>query len=272
MEYIYAYFSDVGTSKLINQDSLCIKTATYLGENIIMAMVCDGMGGNDAGEVASKVGVDAFTQWFNESFPIALKETYGKNEKVLINRCMREWKLIFQKINSVLCSYGRSKKIKTGTTLSVIIIFPMGHFLVGHVGDSRIYRIDRNINMLTEDQSLVAVEVKRGILTEEEAREDRRRNILLECLGISPTVNPLFSKGIIRGKKKGILICSDGFCHEQSSTEIKSRLSHDFLTDMAVRSTLSDMVNNLKIRGEKDNITAIYIYLKFPHRRKMRHV
>lgn len=256
MNFVAAHWSSVGVCKEVNQDSLCIKGARYRMGNIILAAVCDGMGGTDEGEVASKLVIDGFSEWFEKRLPGLLKETSFAR---ISERCIGDWKRLIINANRLLCEYGRKKGIRLGTTLSAILIFPTGRYVIGHVGDSRIYEIREGVRMLTEDQSLVADEARKGMISWNEAYKDPRRNVLLECIGINDSVSPIFLEGNVSRKGARILVCSDGFYHELSDREIREKLKRKLSQKEEIRSVLRDMIWLCERKGEKDNISAILI-------------
>ena len=104
-----------------------------------------------------------------------------------------------------------------GTTFSGIL-FIENQYVIVHVGDSRVYQIDSALNQLTTDQTFVAREVSKGNMTIEQAKVDKRRNLLLQCVGASKVVEPQVLLGTT--KKGAYMLCSDGFRHEITEEEI----------------------------------------------------
>ena len=185
MEYKIALQTDVGTKKETNQDSCCVKEAATDRGNIVLAVLCDGMGGLAKGEVASATLVKTFSEWFEQELPEILSK-----DNVMQNIQYR-WNRIIKEQNQNIAAYGRALHIQLGTTVTALIIMESGNFLIGHVGDSRAYRITNNdLTLLTEDQTLVAREVTQGKLTTVEADQYARRFVLLECVGESRIVEP----------------------------------------------------------------------------------
>ena len=283
MYFTAGAYSDAGLFKSVNQDRVCILQGEYpmhkkfLNENrrghVIMAMVCDGMGGEDRGEIASKAGIEMFRKWFTEKLPGHLKkyvETGNKSDDIL-KTLSADFELMIKRLNRDMCRYGEEKGIRLGTTLSVIVIFDDGRYVLAHTGDTRIYRVDRqnkSVSQITIDQSLVADEVRNGIITKEQALKDSRRNILTECIGISDSVSPIISRGKV-GKWESVLICSDGFYHEISESEIGEKLSGRYEDKDEIKGALKDMIRVCKSRGENDNISALLITCRGSNRRDL---
>lgn len=135
-----------------------------------------------------------------------------------------------------------------------------GKYLIGHVGDSRVYRItDTELEVLTLDQTLMAQKVRNGTMTQEEAERDPRRNMLLQCVGASKTVEPDYINGTISANEC-YMLCSDGFRHVVTADEIKDTFAPSInMTEDAMKSNIVKLVELNKERGETDNITAILV-------------
>lgn len=252
MKFINGYYTDVGIKKAINEDSLLISSAATSKGNIFMALVCDGMGGLSSGELASATVIKRFSDWFANDLKEFLKRKDFKitNLKDPINRLLRN-------LNQDILLYGQNKKINLGTTATGILVFN-NKYLIFHVGDTRIYCLNRTMIQLTEDQTWVNNEIQKNRMTIEQAKTDPRRNVLLQCIGASKTVSPVFLDGNIYNDEV-YLLCSDGFRHEVEDFEIfenlnptKQVLSSDLLT-----SKLKELVELNKVRNETDNITAV---------------
>lgn len=254
VEYRFACWTDVGIKKKTNQDSACIKEAETPRGRVLLATICDGMGGLSKGELASAELIRAFSKWFDTELPQSLTKS-GKLEEI-----RSSWDRIIQEQNRRIGEYGRKQNIQLGSTLTVMLILEDLSFLIGHVGDSRAYRItNAKLELITEDQTVVALEVSLGEKTAEEAKKDPRRNILLQCVGASEVVNPTFYTGQIK-KDECYVLCSDGFCHQISEQEIHEALkpSKNILEE-EIRQHLAGLVEIDKSRREQDNITALLL-------------
>lgn len=252
MNYLVAYNTNVGRRKKTNQDSLLIKRAIYQGRQILFMVICDGMGGLEKGEVASASVIWKFSKWFEEEFPAFLEEK-DREYKVF-----NSWNLLLQRINKKIEEYGRNHKIQLGTTATAVLFLDNEYYIV-HVGDCRFYELESTIIQLTKDQTLVAQEVEKGILTEEEAEKDVRRSILLQCIGASEFVQASYLKGKI---KEGAvyLLCCDGFRHEISKAELY-RYFHPkkMKTEEKIGKICRSLTELNMKRGEQDNISVIAV-------------
>lgn len=250
MRYLVAAYTDAGILKEINQDSFVVRRAEYAGGEILMAAVCDGMGGLSKGELASAVVIREFDRWFDEKLPSAL--TLHD-----IRVVAADWVHMLEVLNIKLGRYGGSNNCQLGTTFTGML-FIGGEYIAVHVGDTRAYRIDTSIRQLTEDQTFVAREVRNGNMTEQQAKNDSRRNILLQCVGACESVTPQVLFG--RGEEGGYMLCSDGFRHNVSEEEMYTAFSAAFNSGKeAMNTALCDVAGLVKARGERDNITALLI-------------
>ena len=146
-----------------------------------------------------------------------------------------------------------------GTTITALLIVDNDFWIIAHVGDSRGYRIKDNIDMLTEDQTVVQLEVRRGRITREEAEFDSRSNVLLQCCGCFDDVTPIFSYGNVE-KNCVYMLCSDGFRHRISPMEM-----YEFLNPVVnyneniMQQNAIKLVELNKFRKEDDNISVLLI-------------
>lgn len=248
MNYIGTAVSDIGIQKDTNQDSVCIKIAnTKNYGQIVMAVICDGMGGLEKGEVASATVITAFHQWFAQQLPRELPHYTWDG---LAN----QWEHLITGLNQKIMSYGRRCNVRLGTTVSAMLILE-GKYMIFHVGDSRIYQILDGLYQMTEDQTFVAREVKAGNMTLEQARTDPRKNMLLQCVGASPNVVPEVIFGDILPEAV-YMLCSDGLRHELTREELYESLRPDVLSDEKKMYENSQyLIDLVKQRNEVDNIS-----------------
>jgi len=252
MEYFYDFATNVGTKKEVNQDSIYVSEAQLLNGKAIIAVICDGMGGLSFGEIASGSVVATFSKWFEKDFPKLVNENR-------ITTIHDEWNNTIRRANHALVQYGNEHHTQLGTTLSAILIMPDMTYYTAHVGDSRIYKHSQNeVAQITEDQTFIAREISLGRMTYEEAQQDSRRNLLLECIGVTDSVNPIMGKGAVTVGDE-FLLCSDGFRHMISAEEIKECMDKCAKDKKHIASTLNRFIGLNMKRGETDNITAIFI-------------
>ncbi len=250
MRYTLTADTDIGTSRNTNQDSICVMHADSEYGQTVMAVVCDGMGGLAKGELASAYVVKAFHSWFLNTFPYELPLL---DMDVIADK----WVLMLKELNSRLKKYGRSICADLGTTFTGMLIAD-DRYIIVHVGDTRVYYLGEELVQLTEDHTLVAREVKRGLLNPNQAENDPRRSILLQCVGASRVVEPQVIRGAVEAGT--YLLCSDGFRHRITDKELLSVFSADCLPDKnTMHSKTQQMISAVKQRNERDNISVILI-------------
>lgn len=261
-QYIAAAQTDIGLVKNINQDSLTVKVANINGEQIVLAVLCDGMGGLSQGEVASAHVVLAFELWFNKECAKLISENFTPQE------LEKSWNNIIYRCNDEIVEYGKKLSTNVGTTLTIMFIYH-GNYYISHVGDCRVYELAPQgvCRQLTHDQTFIAREVKLGHITPQQARTDKRRNVLLQCIGVNHSVSPDFICGKL-AKDAFYLLCSDGFRHEITKDEIyqccfinlhAASCQEQLKMRKVMNQQIAYLIELNKNRNERDNISAILI-------------
>lgn len=247
MSFQIAYHTDAGIKKKTNQDGLLMKTARTPKGRVGLFIVCDGMGGLSFGEMASATVIQGLSDWFDTELPELIF-----SEEVLSSKLVECVQLLNQKI----IAYGEAASLKLGTTITALFIIDSKYYLL-QVGDSRAYRIRDGLFRLTTDQTLAAREFERGNITEEQARIDPRRNVLLQCVGATPELDVVISEGKVE-KGDVYMLCTDGFYHEITNDEIFEHLSPErFTNENEMKETLVGLVELVKARKEVDNISLL---------------
>ena len=251
MRYVATADTDIGISKDTNQDSVLIKHASTDKGEVLLAVVCDGMGGLSKGEVASATVIRAFADWFDNELPFEL-------ENVDLNVIGAKWSLMLKELNAQILEYSKSNALEgVGTTFSGIL-FVDDQYIIGHVGDTRVYHIGSALTQLTTDQTFIAREISRGTITLEQAKTDKRRNLLLQCIGASKTVEPQIIIG--NADKGAYMLCSDGFRHEITEGEMYESLNPiNLMNKDAMHNNAKYLIDQVKRREEKDNISVVLI-------------
>ena len=234
--------TDIGKAREINQDYYYISPEKEEPKLYILA---DGMGGYKGGEVASSLATDTVKRYIQDNFC----KTPREKEAIL--------KLIndaIQYANMVV--YEKSKEVKElegmGTTLEVCLIYNSKAY-IGHVGDSRIYRIRKGvIRKLTKDHSYVQQLVEDGKITREEANVHPKKNMLTKALGCTAYVEPDIR---VRNFELGdiFVICSDGLTNMVSEEKI-----FDIVT-LGPQKAVDKLIEEANQAGGYDNITVVII-------------
>ena len=234
--------SDVGKAREMNQDSFYVSEEN---DEIKLFILADGMGGYKGGEIARKLAVVSAKNFIVNNF----EKTPKEKEEIL--------KLLSDAIEYAnFIVYEKAKEspeiADMGTTLDICLIHNNKVF-IGHIGDSRVYRIRKNvIRKLTNDHSYVAQLVKEGKITKEEAYSHPRKNMLLKAVGCGSLVEPdVMYKGFM--KDDILLMCSDGLTNMLKDEEI-----YQILLDNPAKPADS-LIKKANEAGGLDNITAIIV-------------
>lgn len=258
MEFLSVVHTDKGIKKNTNQDSVLIKEAITDHGKVFFAAVCDGMGGLAKGEVASATLIRAFSDWFENRFPVFL---YEKRTGDGIDRMEMENDLnrLILDVNTKIAEYGKQFHVALGTT-AAMILFAEGKYYIMNIGDSRVYRLKgQMISQLTKDQTFVQKEIDKGRMTPEEAKIHPQRNVLLQCVGASEVIIPEFEHGTYETDEV-YMICSDGFRHLITEEEFIKLMAPDKLnTENDLQNAAVYFTELNKSRQEKDNISVILL-------------
>ncbi|MCL7748019.1 PP2C family protein-serine/threonine phosphatase [Halalkalibacter alkaliphilus] len=281
----YGLSTHKGAVKQINEDNALLKIASDSnGCEASLVIVADGMGGYQAGDVASQLVIDQLNDWWERRIRTMLKLRRP------FKSIAKEIESLLHETNHKLIGIGNKEGSKLGTTVSVLFLY-QNRYLICHIGDSRIYRFDEDLPrvcsdnnstyplesdtvplgetselvQLTEDHSWVEQQVKLGLLTKEQAASHPRRNVLLQCLGIENEVEPFIKEGSYKANDL-FLLCSDGFYTLFSNEAIVTLLTHseqkyndlqqvsDHLVDLSNREGATDNVTVLLIRPLESNV------------------
>jgi PPM family protein phosphatase len=254
MSVLTALHTDKGIVKETNQDAVLLKVANSSFGEIVFAVVCDGMGGLSKGELASATVVKAFSDWFEQGFVEILKANQLQQIEV-------EWNRMLNELNSKISDYGNQHGIKLGTTFTGMLVIGDDYMLIGQVGDSRAYEVGEQLIQLTEDQTLVQREVNMKRITPEQAKVDPRQNVLLQCLGASKVLKPVFIK-IKPSRNHSYFVCSDGLRHKLETFELYTHLKpENFMNEQQLQNKCFELVEQVKQRKERDNISIVLIKL-----------
>ncbi len=238
MKYLHLWISKIGLKRLDNEDAVGV----FEIDGGILAILCDGLGGNKAGEVASQLTIDTVRNVFsdmNDADILAkIKSAIMESNKIIINN---------SKFDSDL---------KGMATTAEVLFLKDDNAYWGHIGDSRIYQLkNKNLKQLTKDHSLVQKLVDEGYLTMKEAENHPNKNIIMRALGDSEVVEVDLSKQKINsGDNIKFFICSDGVTAVLSDDELQNILLGNNLD--VISNTLTSLIEE---RGAPDNFSYIII-------------
>lgn len=240
----YSYLTDPGKIREHNEDSV---TALKNASGEILMAVADGMGGHRGGEIASSIAISHIGKRFSGISSIGNKED-------AIN-----WiKDVVSEANVLIYKYTSENPESTGmgTTL-VLSVLTKNFLLFGNIGDSSGY-VFRNekLHKVTTDHTLVNLLVKSGELTEEEAKNHPRKNVLMKALGATTKVEMDIIE--VESDVDGIMLCSDGLTNMLDDEQIAKVLSEN----NSIEEKLNKLIVKCNNRGGTDNISVAYLDMK----------
>ncbi|MDE6884057.1 MAG: protein phosphatase 2C domain-containing protein [Lachnospiraceae bacterium] len=238
MKYMTGIYWNRGSVTPDNQDSVVLQQVLTARGRVLLAAVCDGMGGLEQGEWASGYVTRRIQEWFYE---FMLRAVQRKKPCWVIRRSME--RLVYHMQEKIL-QYSIQEKISLGTTMTVLAIVEKTYFL-WHLGDSRAYRI-YNGRKQTKVMCVTRDHVK-------------GRNMLTKCVGSFGYEKPDFITGNIRSGQ-AVLLCSDGFYHCITQQEMAEVLDPGRLREEEqITRRLREIGEACMRRGERDNLSAVYV-------------
>lgn len=234
MQYLTGVYWCRGCEAESNQDALLLQQVlTYRGR-VLLAAVCDGMGGVSQGEMAGAYVVERLQEWFYKEFLWML----GRKKRIWIIR--RSLDRLVWHMQEQMRQYGRQEEISLGTTMTVLVIWEKA-WLLWHLGDSRAYRLrGGRMEQLTTDHVHGS-----GMLT--------------KCVGSFGSFAPEHGMGV-PGTGDGFLLCSDGFRRHITEDELRDvLLPAELKGEEQIERRLREIGEACMKRGERDNLSAIYV-------------
>ena len=231
--------SDKGLKRTNNEDACFV----MLPDKVYV--VADGVGGSNAGEIASRTAVTEIANYITRN-PIQ----EATNKYAIVNyfqKCLDEAN---RKIFSLSHTYAEN----SGMATTAVIVYAIDKkAYITNVGDSRAYIYRHgNLLQLTEDHTYVNTLVKAGILSKEQAEVDERKNVITKALGAEPTVEPDFFQVEVQ-KDDIFIICTDGLYDEVEKGEMIEILNRE----QSMSDVCTEFINRANKNGGRDNITVI---------------
>jgi protein phosphatase len=245
----FASCTDPGMVRSHNEDAVAADPANGL------AVLADGMGGYNAGEVASGMATTLITTEIQQL--LAKVKPYDidpESNKIIAGQLVREQVM---KANASIYHAAQSQPqyAGMGTTL-VVCLFYDNKALVAHLGDSRLYRMrDATLKQITRDHSLLQEQIDSGLITAEQAKHAQHKNLVTKALGIDPTVEPEIREYETRPGDI-YLLCSDGLCDMVADEDISMTLEALGANLKLAAQQLVQMAND---NGGKDNVSVILV-------------
>lgn len=241
--------TDVGVVRTNNEDNFGFDVRHGI------FIVCDGMGGQAAGELASKIAVDTVLAYFRRDPRHADSPVLGRSFEGVSERATGLANAI-QLANQAIQTAASNNAAHAGMGSTIVAVRAEGNlFSIANVGDSRIYLVrDGGIQQLTRDHSLVMEQVRRGLLTMEEAENSKMQNVIVRALGSEESVEPdledhEFAPGDV------VLLCTDGM-----SRYVKDGVMVEVIgRNPALEQACEELIQVAKSAGSDDNITCLLL-------------
>ena len=235
----FAFHTDVGKVRLSNEDQACALVNAF---GTVLLIVCDGMGGQNKGDYASALAVSYITDEFQKvnRFISSLHVYYWLNQ-------------VCRNANNQIYSESIKNPLYQGmgTTLSIAMI-RKNKLFTAQVGDSRIYSFKNNeLLQISEDQTYVGYLYRTGQITKEEMATHPKRHMLMNALGVYPTLN--IDIKIRKYENETIMLCSDGLYNNATETTFSTVLANSDTPEEKVNELISIANNN----GGSDNIAVV---------------
>lgn len=232
--------TDIGIERHSNQDAFSV---SEFENSAVLAVVCDGMGGANAGNVASGKATEIIMSFFKRSYRKGLDA--GGITALLQSAILSA--------NIELYDMASKNPEFTGMGTTVVAAFVSDDFtVISHVGDSRAYLIGDEVTQLTRDHSVVQSLIESGKLTPEEARVHPRRNVITRALGIEPDIL-VDSDEYTVNNGETIMLCTDGLSNFVTTEEIKEIFMND------AENSAELLVSRANKNGGGDNITVVAV-------------
>jgi protein phosphatase len=243
MDLTVAARTDVGMIRSGNEDAFFAHATAQVG----LFIVADGMGGHAAGEVASEMAVQIVSRELS-----SVGDLHGDGVRDHVAHALREAnRAIFER------TLAESDKQGMGTTASVLILSGK-RYLIGQVGDSRVYMLrEGGLKQLTKDHSYVQEQVDAGLLTPEQARYHPYSNVITRCVGAGESIEPDTFAGEVKTGDV-FLLASDGL----TGMVDDRRLQQLLLSRASARRVVDALIAEANYRGGLDNITAIVVQVQ----------
>lgn len=230
---------DKGIIRNSNQDAFI---AGQLSENIAFAVVCDGMGGANAGNIASEIAVKTVSEYLYNSF----------RENLTIDEIARLVSSAISSANLQIYERATKNEVLSGMGTTIVVALILGNeAVISHVGDSRIYLVNDKINQLTKDHSIVQSLIESGKISEADAKIHPRKNVITRALGVESSVL-IDSDFITLEPNDTLLLCTDGLTNFVDAQTIL-----DTFKNYEISLVCDKLVELANLGGGGDNITVV---------------
>lgn len=255
MAYI-AVRTDKGARKPTNEDACCIEVANTCFGEVVMAIVCDGVGGLVRGELASSTIIERFVTWFEDELPM-LMDGMIDTGYFQFSTVRAVWGALLASLNELIQAYGTSVGGKLGSTFTGIIAC-QDRYLVAHVGDCRLYQVSlRQFRQVTEDQTLLAKKLSSGEIAPEDAASFSQKNVILQSVGTERVLRPTFYEGSFEPEDIFVILCDGAYRLIGGEGVRRNYQGLDYQNERALNDACERIISENLNAGEVDNITVV---------------
>jgi protein phosphatase len=244
--------TDIGRKRSQNQDSV------YSAPELGLFVVADGMGGHRGGEIASRMVVEIVPDLVRKSVQ---KKSNWEPRATLAAAIENANRAIHEHAN-------RNVGLEGMGTTTVALLFKEDRLTIGHVGDSRCYFLNSppaspsylpsDIWQATRDHSLVQEKLRAGLITREETKTDRMKNVITRSVGYEPTVLVDSYEMKVRAGDL-FLLCSDGLSGLVDDEEIASKIQKDYAQGLDLQRIVENLISVANQNGGDDNVSVILV-------------
>jgi protein phosphatase len=233
--------TDIGLKRENNEDVF------FISPELDFCLAADGMGGAAAGEIASMIFAETTQQIFSGNT--------DRSEKEILDRVQKAFDFANEKVLEHVVHHPSHKGM--GCTAELLAFYDEG-FVLGHVGDSRTYRLrDRQLEQLTQDHTLVQQQLEEGLISADNIKHHPLRNVIFRAVGIEEEL----AVDLIKGKTVSedlFLLCSDGLTDMLQDYQIRDILC----SDIDIHRKAEELIETAKMAGGNDNITVVLVEIQ----------
>jgi len=240
----FTFESDIGRKRMVNEDRVAFFEHP---DHFKLAILADGMGGHNAGDVASEMAIEGMKRYFLNL----------KTAKLDSKEAKKQWMLeTIQTVNDQIYNYSLSNESCKGMGTTLIAMLIDGNdCIIGHIGDSRVYYFtSNNVSLITRDHSYVNFLVEYGEISQEEAENHPQKNFIVKSLGTESTIDPDFYELQLE-PSSNVLICSDGLSNKLSTEEMAAILT----LPLSIEEKGKKLIQLANDSGGEDNISVILL-------------
>lgn len=236
----FSYRTDIGKVRLSNEDQAIALTNAA---GIVLLVVCDGMGGQNKGDLASSLAINTIVNAF-------------KNTKYFFAPFIAKWWVtrVIKEANNCIYEQAQTNPIYKGMGTTITILLLLNNVaILGHIGDSRCYMLKNHHDLfqMSEDQTYVGYLLRTGQITAEDALTHPKRHVLMNALGIYPSAS--FQIKVFPYDNETLLVCSDGLVNNVPLKDITAILCGDD----SIEQKVNELIAISNANGGSDNIAVV---------------